>query len=879
MTIEIGPVSELVVSWRNSSSSVEREVWDFDDALSRIRVHPHRMEVQSRLQLKVSTEADPWQSRRSLTLPLPPDATVTRISAPQLVTATAPAAHRHDDALTLVLEASPGESVLLEFDFVAPVSAVDGEVRIPAWSPLPKGTVAAMSKHAMGFTASSGFRLAPFADNVTDERVNTMSINEFARRWRPDETSIPPSFAYELSAPTVLRFRESPLKASRVATIDQRLSFERRRVGWNAEVLLNVEQIATAVHELQVDPRLEIETVAVQQDGAERIVHWSRNSEGQLTLFLSDELTGAQTITLRGALMQPAEEKVAIPSCELVDGRVLASRLRVSHAAAGTLEIWRRNAEARVERLRADVAGEFGPFDLETVDAPMAVRFRRGRDDVVVRELLVLRPYEGTDGAAVEVQADVRLISAAGPLVDVDVSLPASWREATELTVSPEPTSLAEQGHGERLLTWEPMSPDTQEVALRFTARFPVHKESEPWPLPGVVVLSAQWDERYLIIDDRLALRPLNAHEWTADAGSLLPDEVTGILEEEGAGPWRVFRGADSPWILGQSATEFSDADVPLAQTVVWSQADGQIAGLTNFWINVRRHGPLGIRLATGTVLTWADLNGTLVETDGDRELVTIPTENAAGLQRLWLSWTREDRQRGLGRSLDIPQLVDLPVAVHQVAIASPCEQCLWGVEGVETVTPAEWEVTFVERLLDMAGLASSLPQSPDGDAWRRLAAAARDALQGDDIYERLSEEQQEKLVRLSESRATSASAAPPVTGAAEPVDVLSWSRSSADHSLYGELKDEDGHVEYRVMTRWHRSLLVLPLVLGVLLILLGSQSVRQRGRRWMTWCLEHPAVGLCSLVAFLLIAGELIIATLVVTGPLLVRARGRWLA
>ncbi len=826
---EIGSVDQLKLSTRNRPASLSPADWTLDDVTALVTVHPKRMDVRARLQMSVPTGTAFALPTSNITLHLPIHSTISRITVPNLAATTSREMDGDELLVPVVFDPSGLTSIAVDVEFTMPVTSVDGEVRIPAMDFVGREHLSLRVVQILGVVPTTGYRLAPFSDNLASEQVQALTPGEFARSWSVGETGTGPAFAYKLTTPTVLRFRQSPLKPLKVANIHQSVTLQPRTLLWTAEVLLDVDLVATAMHELWIDPHVSIESVSVQQDSAERMVHWSRSQDGRLMLFLSDELTGFQKISIRGVRPIQQRDVVPLPECLLTDGRVLSTDLQITNDSPLEFDVLRLKPDGEFETLtEKNAAGKLGTFELGTETAPSHVRIRPGPQAFVADQLLVLRPTAET-ADQLHVEIIVRAEDAA--LDDVGILLPAELAGIVdEAEINPLPVMSQPLGDRQQLLTFH--SGGTESGEMRISMSFDIGPiEGESWSLPQITVTTALAGEYFLAVDSDLSWKP-HGGQYEAVSENLLPQWVSSVLSQDHTGSLLHFRSPEGVWILGKDDADEHDIHAPVAESIVWSCEDGRLSGVTTWWLHVQHTGPVSVDTQEDVSISAMSLNGIIPESPAHHGSAEIHLSKSPDLQQVRLWWTNDTPQRGLTRVVTVPRLDRVSEEVHLVAISHPPAVDLWGVTGLQVRPRTEWDMTLASVSENQA---TSFPESSISHTGRFRSS-----------------------------------------GTVEVPRVLH--AEGADSELLGLLVNGQRRVQYQAIDRGQLSLLLLTLLIGALLCVLQVHSIRGRLKSCAEWCGQHPASGCLGLGALVLFGGQWLAGLLLLAAPLVTQGRDLWL-
>lgn len=242
-----------------------------------------------------------------------------------------------------VVPASEGPA-RLHLSFAEPqrqTIVIDGTLVIPAAdsssvTPLPRFAITRGSQLRVSTVqnwwwlgAATEFRLD--TPNLETDLLGTITATDFVQAWGDSPPVGRPHLVFQPREGSTPAFSLTPQTARRRALEwVQTGQIGKRRLDWTLTARLEATQAPVYQHALLVDRRLQIESISVRENGAERLLRWSETRQNasptRLMLFLTDKTTGIQQLTLRGSL--PLRQGPAIPlpfvryeEAELVDSR------------------------------------------------------------------------------------------------------------------------------------------------------------------------------------------------------------------------------------------------------------------------------------------------------------------------------------------------------------------------------------------------------------------------------------------------------------------------------------------------------------------------------------------------------------------------------
>lgn len=340
------------------------------DVTSYIDVHPARLEHQLRVSLRPlggELETVTWR--------LPGNVVVRELkSAAPIDYSILPLADGSTELQIVFLEPATTERAI-DARLTLPVVSRDSNVRIPILDLFAPSSAATprvqLNRYEVGVATSSEYVLTALSPE--GENVASLAPEAFLQvpGWNDGRR---PQFAYRVQPPAALNFRLSPLVPRRTMNATHDAFISRNRIDWKTSAEITTSDAAAFQHVLQIDPALQVDSVSVEQDGAERLARWAQSGDN-VTLFLKDRTTGTQRLTLTGHRPVSAGTEVRLPFVVLAGQENAGARLLVRHAPNVRVLL---NTDDR-ERLKtgsdeaanSDASLVLGEFDVRTAnDAP-----------------------------------------------------------------------------------------------------------------------------------------------------------------------------------------------------------------------------------------------------------------------------------------------------------------------------------------------------------------------------------------------------------------------------------------------------------------------------------------------------------------------------
>lgn len=636
----------------------------------------------------------------------------------------------------VTLQSQPGaSSVLLEFreplseltvlrlSFLIPQQSDRLTFKLPAADPFSGDARVRQVQNAIGVVAAPAFTLNGMEtdNNLVSRVANGLAFDNL----RADQ-------AFQLQAPTELTFRLVPKSPRRQVFQNLEGVIDADRIQWRLSAEIKTETTPAFSHELELDPRLTIESISIREDGAERLVRWTLEGR-RLTLFLSGRTTGLQNLELNASQPHSLEESVSLPEIRFEDAELVESQLSLWHRSALHVEL-------------------VGPADLEPEDAPpptdatpgedwlgrwdilpfrapeLQLRIRDERSRLGFDALIVLQPNRGRTWT---LTAHLR------PYADgsrtLKISIPDALTESIDadgVGVRLEPVA-AEDGSRSIRVDLEDPPPVAPSVSLSTQVEIPYDLE---WTVPQFQMQGLAADQVFVLIGSEPEA-PVTGPAENRVAPPL-PDWVDDAVSHEDAGEdWDAYRFTTSDIALYRQPLDRQMAtgtDVALVETALWVRGMRRISGRTTIY-------PLVLRDAPDLVLDWPEslwlravtVNGeplNVTPQDGQLELTLRRLEQPVHLVQLF--WEEElDFEGILFRKVifEVPSLAG--EAEHRSllrVVPSGSFECRLR-SGVRPLSEGKLLLLRIESLLELCRQQVRYGVS-DKTSWRILSAAVEAA-------------------------------------------------------------------------------------------------------------------------------------------------------
>jgi hypothetical protein len=645
-------------------------------AASVIEAHPMRLRIDSRLVFRTRPQ---WArlEGRTLRLQLPSGSIVQDVRAEGLLHTRSARNGRNPVHLDLLFVDDIPQDLSIEVSFDLPAGRLQEEsgVVIPPLPLLATAEQAEFPVHRIGVATAPGFRLS--AAEPERRMSTTVGIDESQLpSWRGARTARASEATFQLSSSRSLEIPLVPIEPSVNTSIRQTLTVRPAAVNWAATLQMRIRDAPLALHRLQIDPRVNVRQVSVMQESVERLASWSRTAPENLLLFLKEELSGTQTIHLKGSLSVDDRYDFVIPSLS-VEGASLTEppEVIVQHAAGTPVVVAADDGTV--------VAGGFeAPSREEIVQLPTLnhdptlppLRIQRDRSEpgLVIEQMTVVESLQ---------QAQVRWTR----LVRIDTSRMPQQTLVVEVAATPPQIQLAaslpmveEIVDGITRLTLDLSTADTDAVDVTLTGRTPLGTGV----LPDVRVAGAPLPQHVMVVLEGVDVavdgkgEPVdrdNLSAWARDNLAALGRPVVQVLQM-----------GNSPVQFTPAVDTGADAWLQRLDTAVWLEATGHRRGVSVADITALRRTTVELTLPPQMTLQFAELDGKPISpippTGFELSASQMP-------QRLVLWWNAHGP---VGEGLPLPTLANLTGGTAHAVVFGSDQHIYMLDDSVQTVSLAQ---------------------------------------------------------------------------------------------------------------------------------------------------------------------------------------------
>ena len=508
------------------------------------------------------------------------------------------------ELLNQVLEDAPGgRRMLLEFarpqladftvagTFLLPLpesTGVSPEVlRVPAlnlFTDQAAATRPEVTLNQLAVRQPADFRIQVSAERP--EQLKPRPVDEYLKIWNVD--GLRPQAAYLVESPGELTLALETL--SPVLKVNSSLSgrIDAGRVDWTYVAEVETQTAPAFLYRLTVDPRLQITSMSVEEDDAERLLRWSRHAD-RVVVFLNDKTTHVQSLRLRGVTRFRPPGEIEVPFVQFAEAAAEA-RLLLYNSVDLKVEIAPGSASLpRLEPGLHEQPGESTAFVggfVMPAGGRSGLRLRVERNKPVINAdmAMAIDPRDQAWKTACSVLFRVSQGQATAFELDVPPAL------AGGISVMTEPASQHVQQTGPAgsvRISFSPDAPVQDRFLVHLNASFdpPVNAT---WDVPELETPGA-------VAGNSLLLLPHGAQQFAPDnpasglKTAVLPDQFKHAwLSPPDGTVWDCYLRTVHPTQLSMRAfTNLSLApSIVLAETRLWIDAAGTSQGRALLWVS-----------------------------------------------------------------------------------------------------------------------------------------------------------------------------------------------------------------------------------------------------------------------------------------------------
>ncbi len=480
----------------------------------------------------------------------------------------------------------------MEGTLQAPTLESNGTVPLPRFG-LTRGGVVRVVPQQNWWWIGAGSEFRVEAQNLDLESAAGLSAAEFLAAWGDSPPMGRPHVVFQPREGESPQFAISPqLPRRRALRWMQSGHIDKRRLNWTLDALLEATQAPVYQHVLFVDRRLQIESISIRENGAERLIRWSETKQGasptRVVVFLGDKTTGVQQLTLKAGMTLRHGRAVPLPVVRCEEAELVESQWELYREADVDVDLTLpRNVppfEAAI-----DQADDLSPvllarYQIADPDPKAIISVSSRHAQCAARTVAVLAQ---TDARGWKLTGQLWLTPLGESPRRLGVRFPANAVDPARVRIEQAEAIWHEPVDGSRRLDLT-LPPEPTEVMLSFD----IVVEEPPrgdWELPWPAPLQATSHEMCLVATPADVWTPLVGTELKPDESPGWADEflserspdTTSAMYRLEAAPVRLHR---------QAATAHVDEPlVRLLDHTLWLTPDGGRRGLTRAFLSQTR--------------------------------------------------------------------------------------------------------------------------------------------------------------------------------------------------------------------------------------------------------------------------------------------------
>ncbi|MDB5387005.1 MAG: hypothetical protein JWM11_2651, partial [Planctomycetaceae bacterium] len=572
LLLELGPISQLRIE-NSPDASVETIAPKVEARLAVLAdVEPAmtRMSYQAKYTVTAGRVSGvEWQ--------LPARLAVRQVIGPEVFDWRVEAAKDGGSRLRIDLRAPIAEGFFVRVDAILPQDEPASQAILPAVHLLaPNREPLRPLISLLGVRSPSEFLVEAPAD--IGEQIATATVDDFLKERNDFDQK--PQLAFHLLDPAAVKVGLKLLSPQRVVRMTTVGVLGSRQLQWNVNATIEVQNAAAFSHQLEVDPRLAITNVSIQEDAANRLLRWTR-SGNLLQVFLRDKTTGTQTLSLQGTMPTQIPQELALPTIKFQDATLADAKLQLYQESDLEVELADSN---KWERLEAPSEVRFGAarnllvgrFKWPENSGPFVVRAAQNEPVLNYSAVTVIQPRDGRWKLTTSLLFQVEKGHGSQFSIRVPPELPLVRIDAGDVRQLPE----KEPDGGQR---WAliPQAPVRGSFVVQVSGEVNLPTTGQAL-IPEILGLNATKrdhfivlpEEAHLTIDSRTS--GLIAAHLPQNLAALLPTDLPVTTGRE-------FRGAASAWTVSipRHQEDVPQAGVLWTETQIWCGPVKNLAGRT----------------------------------------------------------------------------------------------------------------------------------------------------------------------------------------------------------------------------------------------------------------------------------------------------------
>jgi len=559
----------------------------------------------------------------------------------------------------------------------------------------------------VGAMAQPGFKIVDISTRASAAPISPQTYSEslFAgTAWRV------PDLAWTCRDRLGPAWTLDSMASSGRASLAQSITLKVPKSEWRLEATVLTTQGVPFEHRFLIDPRIEIQRAVVQQDGADRLLRWTRTGD-QVQLSIRDGQPGQQSILLEGVISQ-VTGAWAPPICEYRSGQTADSSvmIRNSPRVISTLRWADSTTRLRPNVEQSDEEVRYRPG---TPTAPLTIRVEPVAEERTARVWADLNPQrDGSWNVTIRAQLKDNVRFAAPVRINWDQP------GLSEFRLTNRRDNIRQTASGKSYL-WRPPTQTSKPAELMLSAVIDgASVKGQPIRLPQLT--GVKWSEIWVSLPRGSGYRPARTRSTRlSSAPSAWPSSWSDTWNSSREDLYTC-TSAD----LSIEATSSEPLVRPvIAESLIWMEGSGDPAsasriGVTKYLIIAERDITLEIPDSALGMIQAIAIDG---RTQTAAATVLVPSR-ANDLSHEVVIWWRSTTSQ---TDYDPGDLIRLPGSIvfpHWRGVIPPHHQVLLEPWGRGTSMWHEFWLDRSESLLAAAGEFQGAPWAVDGPLLHHLA-------------------------------------------------------------------------------------------------------------------------------------------------------------
>lgn len=497
-----------------------------------------------------------------------------------------------------------------------------------------------------GIRTTSEFQAEAAGD--AGEQVAPAAVDEFVNEWGKTSIELKPQVAYSLLDPVPLKVGLRSLVAQRVVRMNAVGVLGSRRLLWNLNATIEVQTAAAYSHQLEIDPRLNVTSVSIQEDAANRLLRWTRTGN-VLHVFLRDKTTGTQTLTLTGTMPTQVPQELALPTIKFADATIADARLQLYQEPDLEVDLADPEKWERLEvpsELRMGAARNLlvGRFKWQQDAGPFVVRAAQNEPVLNYSAVTSLQPRDGRWKLTTNLLFEVLQGHGSQFSIRVPPELPLVRVDAVDVR-----QLLEREPDGGQRIVLVPQAPVRGRFVVQVSGEVSLPTGNAAI-IPEILGLNAARTEHFVVlpadaqftVDARTS--GLTQEPLPAELAKLLPTEVQGTTGHQ-------YRGTAGSWTvsLARQQEDAPQTGVLWSETLIWCGPTNQIAGRTSILLGPQESEQVDLTIPIGVELQGVLLDGEFIpHASPQQHRLLIPLTFPQSGHALTVYWTQGGTSFGM---------------------------------------------------------------------------------------------------------------------------------------------------------------------------------------------------------------------------------------